>query len=419
MTTQTPRRPEDYLVSMQEARASSPISHVIQEGHADIQEVLRQQYILPGSLRCEDRDQGYATSSNSEVYALGMFEVHAGAQKGEDDGSVYTLNVDGLIDTLPSQEAKCRSRLSQFSNLDVSQTEQLSTEEESQSDFKSDLPSPSSDNLGQSGSEKYISVHYASVSVPHDHMVESPSITMPPVAAMVLHHSSDHHGLSYHQYSYNRIFRSKCDGYELLCDVPSNLVYPIECQAVPSTVHSYNDYPENVSENKRSVRSASQPRNVPSARGQDFSKATSTTSSSSSRATVNQIHNDRHSSGCARSQSFESTPDSVTSQHQHSSKFSHTSRQQSILKNQPASQPAMLDRSAADRFMYGNFCEDRCSTCSSSSSEDFDYRYRFSPKNTKKNSYVDDMGIGGTVHGFSVQKRGRRHRQKNKHCVLQ
>lgn len=255
MNTQTPRRPEDYLVNMQEARVSSPVSHVMQEGRAGIQEVLRQQYTLPESLPSSDRDQGYATSSNSEVYAPGMFEVHAGSSgrggiggvggdRDDDDADdeedpVYAINVDGLVDALPLQEAKRRNRLSQFSMLDNDDNDRdgspqiLSSEDattpladprddqmigggggilrmpnnntNSGNSANSGVGSGGDRSLGYNSStgpdKNAVSVHYASASVPHHHAPEDdPNMMMSSAAMMMMmnHHQGNGYHYGYH-----------------------------------------------------------------------------------------------------------------------------------------------------------------------------------------------------------------------------
>lgn len=439
MTTQTPRRPEDYLVSMQEARVSSPVSHVLQEGRAGIQEVLRQQYTLPDSLPSSDRDQGYATSSNSEVYAPGMFEVHAGGHEEEDEAeSVYTLNVDGLVDALPLQEAKHRNRLSQFSMPDLSQGENGSVQEAASvhSESRSDPLSPSSDITSQPGSERNVSVHYASVSVPHHCPIEDPSAMMSPAAIMMMHQSNNHCNFQHH-YNRNYVVELSNSGYPVANGVTSPHGCPVYRQATPTSVHSYPELPHNVVSDKRDPahgpRPPPHPRNVSGLPLPDGSKMNPITRppsaqprppSSQSRPSSSQAR------GCPRSQSFEGRPGTSLSQHQSSSNMTqsrshghtHSHHQSSSRTHRAAqlSRPLVLDSAAADRFMYGNFDDDRCSTCSSSSSsEDFDYHYHFSPRSSSKITYVDDMGIGGTVTSPSSQGRGRRHRQKNKQCVVQ
>nr|KAI8730977.1 prickle-like protein 3 [Biomphalaria glabrata] len=435
MTTQTPRRPEDYLVSMQEARVSSPVSYVIQEGRAGIQEVLRQQYTLPDSLPSSDRDQGYATSSNSEVYAPGMFEVHAGQLDEEEEEPVYTLNIDGLIDALPLQEAKRRNRLSQFSMPDLSQGQAEPLSQDSltpQSETRSDLVSPRSEEADpvQSDSDKNISVHYASVSVPHHHPADDPNIMMSPAAVMMMHQSNGHLH-HHHHHHYNQIsdathYNSVAPGTAL----PPQL-FPVYRQATPSSVRSYPELPNVRVLDKRdpgpqqNARQPSHPRNASGIPLPDSMKMNPISRPPSGQTRTPPCREPRspRPNGCPRSQSFEGRPGNPPSQQQNTSSMSrttsavHPSRSGGSHRSHP--RPQVLDSSAADRFMYGNFDDDHCSTCSSSSSsDDFDYNYHFPARHSNKISYVDDMGIGGTVGGQS-SARGRHHRQKNKNCVLQ
>ena len=124
MQTQTPRRPEDYIQDINSIRLGSPVSHALQEaGTQGMQDALRQQYSLSDSLPSSDRDQGYATSSNSEVYAPGLYEPPPTQMSHIRDsmGGAYEINVDGLLDALPvPQDAKRKNRLSQFSMPDLS-----------------------------------------------------------------------------------------------------------------------------------------------------------------------------------------------------------------------------------------------------------------------------------------------------------
>lgn len=429
MTTQTPRRPEDYLVSMQEARVSSPVSHVMQEGRAGIQEVLRQQYTLPDSLPSSDRDQGYATSSNSEVYAPGMFEVHAGQLDEEDEDPIYTLNIDGLVDALPLQEAKKRNRLSQFSMPDLSQGDKLVSQDDTspQSETRSDPPSPGSGDPSPPGSDKNISVHYASVMVPHHHPADDPNTMMSPAAVLMMHQSNGHKHLHHHHH-YNPTLADP--RYPPNGSLPSQM-FPVYRQAVPSSVRCYQEIPNTRIIEKReplvSQRPPAHPRNASGIPLPDSMKMNPITRPPSGQAKTPPSREPRspRPNSCPRSQSFEGRPGNPPTQTHTSSSMNrsvnHSLNNPSSQGSRGQRQPVILDSSAADRFMYGNFDDDGCSTCSSSSSsDDFDYNYHFSSRNTNKISYVDDMGIGGTVSNQSaVQARGRRHRQKTKQCVLQ
>lgn len=440
MTTQTPRRPEDYLVNMQEARVSSPVSHVMQEGRAGIQEVLRQQYTLPDSLPSSDRDQGYATSSNSEVYAPGMFEVHAGQVDEEEVEPIYTLNIDGLVDALPLQEAKRRNRLSQFSMPDLSQGGQPSSHNSvtPQSETRSDPVSPGSEDPVQSESDRNISVHYASVSVPHHHPADDPNTMMSPAAVMMMPQSNGKNHLHHHHHMNQNV--DPCYSGFPQNGAPPSHMFPLYRQAQPSSVRSYPELPNSRVIEKRDPipqlnRPPPHPRNASGIPLPDSMKMNpiSRPPSSQTRTPPSREPRSPRPNGCPRSQSFEGRPGSAPTQQPSSSSSmsrsinqnttnslnNNSNHHQSRGHRQP--RPVVLDSSAADRFMYGNFDDDRCSTCSSSSSsDDFDYNYHFNARNANKISYVDDMGIGGTVGNQSaLQARGRRHRQKNKQCVVQ
>jgi hypothetical protein len=73
--------------------------------------VLRQQYSLTDSLPSSDRDQGYATSSNSEVYAPGLYEPVQAQMSMIKDMHDNTYDFEGFKESLPIQEAKMKNRL--------------------------------------------------------------------------------------------------------------------------------------------------------------------------------------------------------------------------------------------------------------------------------------------------------------------
>ena len=542
MTTQTPRRPEDYLVSMQAPpRVSSPVSHVLQgreedsatDGRAGIQEVLRQQYTLPpgggssggggadhhtthGSQPSSDRDQGYATSSNSEVYAPGMFEVHAGedvireVDEGEatdDEGSEaqYALNVDGLVEALPNlQEAKCRNRLSQFSMPDLSPNSHdptandlISPVSEGRSDLITSGSDPGADLGADPGSQSggsdrnMSSVHYASVSIPHhqNHHYppdEDPNTLMSPAAIMMMNHGGGPHLQHQHQPYYQQpgtyVDHHHYSVLPPTLPAPSpptpilhNNGYPLYRQVAPQalTSTSARSHPDLGSGVRTTC--AARPPAPPHSHSRTNANALplpdSTKMNPISRPPSSQAGTPRPVAGCSRSQSFEGHPGNLgmhanhhshqhnhhnhhnhhhhSSRHQHkqlkqhsttslgppttasrdSSSASGMTRQMSAPNTSTRARtsprvPPVLDSAAADRFMYGNFNEDNCSTCSSSSSgdDDWDYARHFaphfqrSPHSANKISYVDDIGAS---MGASHSRGPRRHRQKSKQCVLQ
>lgn len=353
MQTQTPRRAEDYLQDLQATvRVSSPVSHVLQEGRADIHQVLREHYTLPDSLPSSDRDQGYATSSNSEVYAPGIYGE--GQLVGADyQEPVYQLNLDGLADALPiAQEARTRHRLSQFSMPDLSLVPDTPV-----SDKQSGL---SSCARSRSGSDKNISVHYASVNITHDlqNSVGNPSsgqATSPTDPCMNFYGD----------------------------------LAPLYCQARPSSVRSFPELP-NVGLEPRGFSPVGR---VPA--------AALALPDEHKMNPISRPH--RHHLGGAqpnsypRSQSFEGRP--------------------GVLMGPPRhARSRDTDGETMGRFPYAQY-EDRCSTCSSSSDSD-DWCYDWSRPPGSKISYVDDMGIGGmNARVHTLPTRGRRHK-KNKQCVI-
>ncbi|CAG5119662.1 unnamed protein product, partial [Candidula unifasciata] len=438
-TTQTPRRPEDYLVNMQEARVCSPVSHVMLEGRAGIHEVLRQQYTLPGSLPSSDRDQGYATSNNSENYAPGLFQTRDNEIVDQEDESAYTINFDSLIDALPLQEAKCRNRLSQFSMPDLSQEGQLPASEGTAED-KSNFPSLARDNTNKQNSRRNISVHYASTSIPHHISSDNPGAVMSSSGMMINPNNNpewDHH------LNYNQMGNPLCNWHPLQNGNPVRQSPCVNKQKKTSlTQHVYSEIAQSSnSETAKSHKPPAYPRNVSSPAKADLGKITNTAPPvcSQTYSPCNQTHT-RCSISISRSQSFDGGPGSLMLQNQNVSNSKESSfsprnchlKQQTSLAHHASAVVHQTPSGAhhtsihlpssdivpADKYVYANSQDDRCSTCSSSSSsEDFDYY--FSSKNTNKISYVDDMGIGGTIRSSSIRKKGHRHRQKNKHCVLQ
>nr|KAG5701909.1 hypothetical protein BaRGS_014974 [Batillaria attramentaria] len=369
--TQTPRRAEDYLQDLQATvRMSSPVSHVLQEGRADIHQVLREHYTLPDSLPSSDRDQGYATSSNSEVYAPGMYgegPVPGGDYQEPDE--VYRLNFDGLVDALPTpQEARTRHRLSQFSMPDLSTP-------------APDTPSPdkhsglSSRSRSRSGSEKNVSVHYASVSVTNG--MPSPG--------------SEAAGGQFPQGSSDLRVRFYGD--------PT----PLYCQARPSAMRSFPELPNVGVDARVPGPSARQPA-AALALPDDNKMNPITRPSHSHLRGVQPGH-------YPRSQSFEGRPGVMGLP----PRAGHSRRDRERERDREGG-----DTEQVGQFPYAQYDhDDRCSTCSSSSdSDDWGYNWYDWPRPAgSKISYVDDMGIGGATGSQTLPTRGRRHK-KNKQCVI-
>ncbi|XP_041347629.1 prickle planar cell polarity protein 3-B-like isoform X2 [Gigantopelta aegis] len=350
MQTQTPRRPEDYIQELQAVRVGSPVSHVLQEGCGEIHQVLRQQYTISDSGPSSDRDQGYATSSNSEVYAPGMYEVPNQMVSMSEPDDLYHVNLDGLLDALPSQEAKTRNRLSQFSMPDLAGAEQTPPDTP-----EYDRPmNITSQSRSRSGSEKNLSVHYATISPrpvhSPDHVHTPPTGGTPPASCTTVITGSN--------------------------DSP---VYQ-----GPANVRSYPEMPHVRQVGRRGRAGAS-----------DIPLPDDNKMNPISRPRSNNHHRPAHQNGYPRSRSFEGRPSSVSETRGATGSSGHYARGE-----------------------YFNWYDDddRCSTCSSSSDSD-DYYYYESPRRYgSKISYVDDMGIG--PHGQSRTMPRSRHKRRNKQCVI-
>ena len=374
MQTQTPRRPEDYIQELQAVRVGSPVSHVLQEGCGEIHQVLRQQYTITDSGPPSDRDQGYATSSNSEVYAPGMYEgsgpyegpsqgLYEGPSQGlyeepsqglyeepsqgpgpSDPDHLYHVNVDGLLDALPCQEAKTRNRLSQFSMPDLT-GEQLAPETP-EYDRPINIASPT---RSASGSEKNLSVHYATIS---PRPLQSPDHTSPtsPTGA--------------------------CASVQGPTDSP---VYH-----GPPSVRSYPELPHVRQVGRRGRAGAS-----------DIPLPDDNKMNPISRPRSNHHRPPPHPNGYPRSRSFEGRPSSVSE-----------------------TRGAIGTSGHYARGEYFNWYDDddRCSTCSSSSDSDDYYCYESPRRYGPKISYVDDMGIGPSGQSRTMPRS--RHKRRNKQCVI-
>ncbi|XP_046363462.1 prickle planar cell polarity protein 3-like isoform X2 [Haliotis rufescens] len=373
MQTQTPRRPEDYLQELQAVRVGSPVSHVLLEGNKDIHEVLRQQYTINDSYPSSDRDQGYATSSNSEVYAPGLYEAPQQSVPFTDPEAVYHLNLDGLIDGLPCQEAKKRNRLSQFSMPD------LTKEPDTPGSDKSNL---SSRSRSRSGSEKNVSVHYASINPQRERIPPCPPETPPTIGCerlesdngyAVPHGHQQHHHHNHHHHHHHHHGQQQPPSHRSFPELPNiRQIGRRGAAAIPlPDEHKMNP----ISRPPTGARPHSSGAN---------------------------------NSGYPRSRSFEGRPGN--------SYYSEPRGATGGFNGRPPSmESSVLDR--FDRFPYE---DDRCSTCSSSSDSDDYYYYYDSPRRQgpgPRISYVDDMGIGPQGRARTMNTRGR-HKNKNKQCVI-
>ncbi|KAK6175208.1 hypothetical protein SNE40_013717 [Patella caerulea] len=363
MQTQTPRRPEDYLQDIQAVRVSSPISHVMQEGNMDIHEVLRKQYTISDSNPPSDKDQGYATSSNSEVYAPGLYETTQGQMAGEPE-MVYSFNYQEIGDNSMYQEARKRNRLSQYSMPDLT------------NEHLPETPSPdrqsSHSSRSKSGSEKNLCVnHYMSIQPP-------PGMVMDMQACCMMNQLD--------------INDDRAAG---------NRPPPLPSQPPPGRQLSptIRGYPELPTQNP-AVHARGNAANI--ALPDDIKMNPIT-------RPPPQGHHVRGSSArYPRSRSFEGRPSVngfVEPQRHRGGGHGH---------DHHARRHRRSPETEYRRYRYYDD-EDSCSTCSSSSdSDEFDYYYE-PRQGGPRISYVDDMAIG---RSRTLQPRQRRRRSKNKQCVI-
>ena len=354
MTTQTPRRAEDYMQDISNIRLGSPVSHAMQESSVmALQEVLRQQYTIPetGSCPSSDRDQGYATSSNSEVYAPGMYDP---STKSLGDVSGYEINMDGLIDALPLHDAK-KKRLSQLSMPDLSKDQMVKpcSDKESSSGSRSRSQS-------RSGSERNLGVKF----------IGNPQATY------------------YHP------------------EVPTNFI------------QSFNG---GKSKNGSSGHNASANRSFPELRNATADSPTDDVNSlplpdEEKMNPISRPSTNRSSGRFPRSRSFEGRkPNSLNHSHSH-----HEHERKRILKNGNGSGKShnTSDLSVSMDRGVDMYDDDSCSTCSSSSdSDEFDYYYDSPSRGAPRITYVDDFGFAPN-RSSTMGRPVRRHKKKDKNCVI-
>lgn len=376
MQTQTPRRPEDYVHDINSIRLGSPVSHALQEqGTMGMQEALRQQYSLSDSLPSSDRDQGYATSSNSEVYAPGLYDTSRSHNSQEQNGGNYELNVDSLIDALPvPHEAKLKKRLSQLSMPDLSKDPQSSPSEEN--------GKMNSQSRSRSGSEKNLHTRYheyeelpCMYDVPNRSMKQASNCqqsreygSIRPMERM-LGSGDPESARSFPELRYNCVNNS-----------PQNVPLPPPNGQLNTSPQNLNNglppLPDNVRMN---------PINRPP-----------------SRRVPLQV------SDYPRSQSFEGRP----SERAHS-------RRHGRRRNDRAPRRDQGQGHYSDSNNYRDDDDDYCSTCSSSSDSDDCYYYDDRESSSRARiSYVDDMGISFGTNSAMRQRMTGRHRVKQKQCVI-
>lgn len=374
MQTQTPRRPEDYVHDINSIRLGSPVSHALQEqGTMGMQEALRQQYSLSDSLPSSDRDQGYATSSNSEVYAPGIYDTSRSQNSQGQSSGNYELNVDSLIDALPvPHEAKLKKRLSQLSMPDLSKEPQSSPGEEN--------GKMNSQARSRSGSEKNLHTRYheyeelpCMYDVPNKNTKNvnncHPSQEYRSIRPMdrMLGHGNQESARSFPELRYN------CTS-----DSPQNIPLPhpnVQVNTSPSHVNNgLPPLPDSVRMN---------PINRPP-----------------SRRVPLQV------SDYPRSQSFEGRP----SERAHS-------RRHGRRRNNRVPRRDQVQGHWPDSNNYGDDDDDYCSTCSSSSDSDDSFYYDDRGPRPRI-SYVDDMSITLGNNSAMRQRMMGRHRVKQKQCVI-
>ncbi|XP_060586755.1 prickle planar cell polarity protein 3-B-like isoform X2 [Ruditapes philippinarum] len=360
LNTQTPRRAEDYMQDISNIRLGSPVSHAMQESSVmALQEVLRQQYTIPESCPSSDRDQGYATSSNSEVYAPGIYEPPT---KARIEMSGYEINMDGLVDALPMHDAK-KKRLSQLSMPDLSK-ERLKRSG-SERDSSSSGSRSRSISRSRSGSEKNLGVKF----------------------------SGNAQANYYHP------------------DVPTNFIQPYN-GGKPKILTAQNGCTNRSFPELRNVSSA----NTPTEDINELPLPDEEKMNPISRPPNGKSRHHRHGR-YPRSRSFEGRASMLG----HSSHAGEMERKK-ILKNTNPNMSHNSELSMSmDRGVdhYEDSCS-TCSTCSSSSDseDDFDYYYDSPNKGATRITYVDSFGFAGNKCS-TLGRPVRRHKgKKDKNCVI-
>ena len=394
----------EYLQELQSSvDLSSPLAGVLQEARANVQQVLRHQYTLPDSLlSSSDRDQGYATSSNSEAYAASCFgDGYGSIGHSEvilDRGPVGVPRSDSSYGTagalLAPQQAKLRHRLSR-----LSPHEPLPDESE-----VARLAADDGEAVVPSGSDRGTSVYYASVSVTEALNGPEPGAAgrFPPQQQQLGRRPTSVNRVRFYgdpspQRCESGHPAGRASSERRATDAASDSVRSVHHH------HHHHHHSHHMSELNGDRR------------GNDHQRASATPSAPSGKLDASSglspptQHVERKpSNGDAvayhRSQSFEGLP---------------VTQIPSILK---PTRPVQDDASSpvVRQFPYSRYEDDRCSTCSSSSDSDcygFNW-YDWRTASGAKISYVDDMGIGGmTVQRPAVQS-GVCMRSKGKQCAI-
>ena len=358
MNMQSVRKAEDYMQDISNIRLGSPVSHAMQESSVNVlQEVLRQQYTIPESCPSSDRDQGYATSSNSEVYAPGMYEAPTKARL---EMSGYEINMDGLVDALPLHDAK-KKRLSQLSMPDLSKDQLHRTDSDKESSSGSRSRSIS---RSRSGSEKNLGVKF----------------------------SGNAQANYFHP------------------EVPTNFIQSFSGR--PKSLTG-----QNTSANRSFPELSSTAAVVPTEDLNDLPLPDEEKMNPITRPPSGRSHSRRHGHNrCPRSQSFEGRG-SMLAQGAQSSDL----ERKKILKNKNHNMSNTSELSMSmDRGVDQYEESYSCSTCSSSSDsdDDFDYYYDSPSKGAQRIAYVDSFGFAESKSA-TMGRAVRRHKsKKDKNCII-
>ena len=358
MNMQSVRKAEDYIQDISNIRLGSPVSHAMQESSVNVlQEVLRQQYTIPESCPSSDRDQGYATSSNSEVYAPGMYEPPTKARL---EMSGYEINMDGLVDALPLHDAK-KKRLSQLSMPDLSKDQLHRTDSDKESSSGSRSRSIS---RSRSGSEKNLGVKF----------------------------SGNAQANYFHP------------------EVPTNFIQSFSGR--PKSLTG-----QNTSANRSFPELSSTAAVVPTEDLNDLPLPDEEKMNPITRPPSGRSHSRRHGHNrCPRSQSFEGRG-SMLAQGAQSSDL----ERKKILKNKNHNMSNTSELSMSmDRGVDQYEESYSCSTCSSSSDsdDDFDYYYDSPSKGAQRIAYVDSFGFAESKSA-TMGRAVRRHKsKKDKNCII-
>ncbi|XP_069141444.1 prickle planar cell polarity protein 3-like [Argopecten irradians] len=391
MQTQTPRRPEDYAADIEGMRLGSPVSHALQENSVvGIQEALRQQYSLSdNSQPSSDRDQGYATSSNSEVYAPGMYEPpQSQLSHVRDSHCNYELNMDGLSETLPPvyEGVRRKKRLSQFSMPDLSKepSSPLLNGRHSNSSSRSRSRSGSQSNLNLGGFHNYEEIGPALFQ--SDYL---PSKTVPHYYGNQPERSlSSSHAANIQSYPELRNIR--------INPSPSN--------------EGRNPPPLPDSEKMNPIRRPPTGRTPQPVQASRYPRSRSFEGRPSDR----HHHRDYHREHRNR----------VHHHHERRGPANDFQNRVNDLRGYQNELPSTSqdpgNQTNTRRVEFvDDYDDDQCSTCSSSTDSDDYYYYYDNPRSyANKISYVDDMGVGLGQSNAMRMRTSARHRSKNKQCVI-